>query len=357
MRVLMFSRTMAVGGTEKVVLELCRVLKDKVGFIGVISCGGELVDELSAMGVSHFKIPDITEKDSATFFEVRHRLKHVVRNYGVNLVHCHHRMAALYCQFVLPKTVCAVATAHTVFRGRRCATRRLYRDMYVAACGGKVYENLISYFGLPCEKVRLVTNSVPDFNGPVSTISEIESCPKDVFKIGFVGRLSEAKGVANLIEAMGLLVMRGLSVRCFIVGDGELGDQLRDRVAESSLDSHVVFLGRRDDCQNFLSQVDVCAIPSLWEGLPLVLLEAFSVGVPVVASACDGMLDVVHSDRNGLLVQPGDSKGLAAAIMHMADDDRLREQIGRQARADYESYYSFDAWISKYIEFYSEALR
>lgn len=62
MRILMFTRTMGMGGTEKVVLQLCRILNDKVAFLGVMSCGGELLSELDAMGVPHFRIPDITEK-------------------------------------------------------------------------------------------------------------------------------------------------------------------------------------------------------------------------------------------------------------------------------------------------------
>ncbi len=357
MRILMFSRTMTTGGTEKVILELCRALKDKVGFIGVVSCGGELVDELTTMGVPHFVIPDITDKSFRAFCTVAKGLKRIVRENDINLVHCHHRMAALYCQLTLPKTLCVVATAHNVFQGRRCATRWLYRGLDVAACGGKVYENLVSYFGLPSEKVKLIANSVPDFSGAVAPIAEVATCQKGVFKIGFVGRLSEAKGVAHLVDAMEILTGRDVPVHCYIVGDGELDARLRERVTAKSLGDSVTFLGRRDDPQNFLSQVDVCVIPSLWEGLPLVLLEAFSVGVPVVASACDGMLDVIHDGQNGLLVQPGDSAALADAIERMLVDDDLREQVGRHARSNYESDYSFDAWISKYFDFYKEALR
>lgn len=117
MRVLMFARTMAMGGTERVVLQLCRALKGEVGFLGVMSRGGELAAELGAMGVQHFKVPDITGKDPATFAKVSRELRCVVRENGVNLVHCHHRMAALYCRLALPKGVRAVATAHNVFSG------------------------------------------------------------------------------------------------------------------------------------------------------------------------------------------------------------------------------------------------
>ncbi len=357
MRILMFPRTMAMGGTEKVVLELCRALKDKVGFVGVLSCGGELVGELEAIGVPYFEVSDITAKNPATFRKVVAELKRVVRENDVNLVHCHHRMAALYSRLALPKTVCRVATGHNVFTGGRFATRFLYRGMSIAACGGRVYENLVDYYGLPCSSVTLITNSVPEFDGNGEPIAGLEACPEGCVKIGFVGRLSEQKGAAYLIDAMGLLTSRGVNARCFIVGDGELEGDLRERVKSAGVQDQIAFLGRRDDSQNFLSQVDVCAMPSLWEGLPLVLLEAFSVGTPVVASACDGMLDVIRDGDNGLLVPPGDPVALADAMERLASDSILRERIGRSGRADYEEKFSFDAWTSKYFDFYRKALR
>ena len=357
MRVLMFARTMAVGGTERVVLQLCRALKGKVGFLGVMSCGGELVAELDAMGVPHFEVPDITDKDPATFASVSHALKSVVRENGVNLVHCHHRMAALYCRLALPKGVRAVATAHNVFSGGRFATRFLYRGMPVAACGGRVHENLVSYYGLPEGLVSLIPNSVPAFGGPVEPIAEVVGCPEGTLRVGFVGRLSEQKGVAHLVDAMGALAERGVCARCLIVGEGELDDELHEHAASSPAKDRIVFLGRRADSQNFISQVDVCVIPSLWEGLPLVLLEAFSVGTPVVASACDGILDVVRDGENGLLVKPGDAEALADGIERLCGDGALRERLGKAARADYGENYSFGAWAERYFDFYREALR
>lgn len=356
-RVLMFARTMMMGGTEKVVLQLCRALKGKVGYLAVLSCGGELVEELDAMGVPHFFIPDITEKNPRTYFAVKRELRRIVRENGINLVHCHHRMAALYSRFAVSGNVRVVATGHNVFSGGQTATRFLYKDVRVAACGGRVYENLVDYYGLPEKQVTLIPNSVPRFDGEVEDIADIADCPDGLLKIGFVGRLSEQKGAAFLIDAMALLADRAVAARCFIVGDGELGDELQERARRSAAAGNVVFMGPRDDSQNFLSQVDVCAMPSLWEGLPLVLLESFSVGAPVVGSAVDGLLDVVHNGENGLLVKPGDAKALAAALERVAGDRVLLRGLSENALACYEADYSYEKWTQKYFDFYKEALR
>ena len=356
-RVLMFARTMAMGGTEKVVLQLCRALKGKVGYLAVLSCGGELVDELDAMGVPHFVIPDIIEKNPRTFSAVKGELSRIVCENGINLVHCHHRMAALYSRLALTGGVRVVATGHNVFSGGRTATRFLYKGVRVAACGGRVYENLVDYYGLPEKQVALIPNSVPRFDGEVEDIADVANCSDGFLKIGFVGRLSEQKGAAFLIDAIALLADRGVAARCFIVGDGELGDELRERARKSAAAGNIVFMGPRGDSQNFLSQVDVCAMPSLWEGLPLVLLESFSVGTPVVGSAVDGLLDVVHDGESGLLVKPGDAKALADALEHVAGDRALLRRLSENACACYEADYSYEKWTQKYFDFYEEALR
>lgn len=97
-------------------------------------------------------------------------------------------------------------------------------------------------------------------------------------------------------------------------------------------------------------------MPSLWEGLPLVLLEALSVGVPVVASACDGILDVLRDGDNGLLVTPADAGALAAALELLCNDASLRDRLGAKGRSDYEKEYSFETWRERYLDFYREAM-
>ena len=80
-------------------------------------------------------------------------------------------------------------------------------------------------------------------------------------------------------------------------------------------------------------------------------------GTPVVASACDGILDVVRDGKNGLLVRPGDAGALADGIERLCKDGALREGLGKAAQADYGESYSFDVWAERYFDFYREALR
>lgn len=144
-----------------------------------------------------------------------------------------------------------------------------------------------------------------------------------------------------------------------LVDDGSTdgSGELCERARRSAAVNDIVFLGRRDDPQNFFSQVDICVMPSLWEGLTLVLLEALSGGVPVVANACDGILDVLRDGENGLLVAPADAGAHVAALELLCNDASLCDRLGAKERSDYEKEYSFETWREGCLDFYREAMR
>ena len=333
MRCLMVCRTMGIGGTEKVVLQLCQMLVGKTKYLAVASCGGVNTEVLDTLGIQHHYIPDIADKSPAHVVSIIRSLRKIVREDSINVVHCHHRMAAFYAQCALNDTTC-VATAHSVFHDKKKLTRYAYHGIRVAACGRLVEKNLLEFYGLDAGNIDCIQNSVKPFHDDIMPIEEIKRCPKDVLKIGFLGRLSEAKGVCYLIDAIAILTRR--------------------HIPEPE---RIVFMGRRADPQNFLAQIDVCAMPSLWEGLPLVLLEAFSVGTAVAASAADGILDVVENGVDGLLSSPGDATKLADSIESLYKSPFLRETIGRAAKHKFEREYSYEIWTSKYEKFYQEVLR
>jgi glycosyltransferase involved in cell wall biosynthesis len=154
------------------------------------------------------------------------------------------------------------------------------------------------------------------------------------------GRHCEQKNFAALIEAAERLRAIGLPFRLVIAGDGPLRpdhEALRERLG---LGDAVQLPGNVADFARVLQAADVFALPSLWEGLPLVLLEALAAGVPVVGSDIAGVRDVIVDDRSGLLVTPGDPEGLAAAIALLADPVR-RERLRAGGLALVRERYSF----------------
>jgi len=155
-----------------------------------------------------------------------------------------------------------------------------------------------------------------------------------------VGTLHEVKGQAHLVEACRLLAAEGVDVRCGLVGEGEDRPKLKDAVARAGLQGSVEFLGARTRPQVAaeLARADVLVTPSVptkqgkREGIPVVLMEAMSSGLAVVASDLSGIPELVRDGESGLLVAPGDARALAGALRALAEDPALRRRLGAAAR-------------------------
>ena len=145
----------------------------------------------------------------------------------------------------------------------------------------------------------------------------------------FVGRLRIRKGVEVLLEAL-----RSLEVRLVIAGDGEHRTVLERRASELELGSKVRFLGRRDASQvrGLLGGARALVVPSIYEGMPLVVLEAMEAGVPVVASRVSGIPEVVEDGRTGWLVPPEDPEALAAALAQVLANPAEAMRRGEEGR-------------------------
>jgi glycosyltransferase involved in cell wall biosynthesis len=115
------------------------------------------------------------------------------------------------------------------------------------------------------------------------------------------------------------------------VGDGDeraVGSQL---VKEAGLEQKVTFQSFRQDVPDVLAAADIFVLPSLWEGLPIGLLEAMAMGKAVIATRVDGTREVVQTEKNGLLVEPGDIPALAAALVRLGSDAGLRAALRENA--------------------------
>lgn len=145
-----------------------------------------------------------------------------------------------------------------------------------------------------------------------------------------VGRMVRLKGQSILLEAVALLRGRGIPAVLTIVGEGPLRNELEQIIEQLELASAVRLAGYvgQDDIAAYYDQADVFCLPSLREGLPVVLMEAMARGLPVVASGIMGIPELVEHDQNGLLVPPGRADRLADAIARLANDPQERRRMG-----------------------------
>lgn len=197
---------------------------------------------------------------------------------------------------------------------------------------------------------------------------------KEKLIIGFVGRLTEIKNVEMLIDAVEKIAAKDDEsfppFVCVIIGDGHLRESLEKKVADAELQNVISFLGSRSDTDVFYAGLDIVALTSLNEGTPLSLIEAMANGKAVVSTAVGGVIDLlgaVTDDKGafqvcerGIRVARSDHDGavnadrFGQALMHLAENDALRSELGENGRKFVAEQYGKERLISDITRLYSD---
>lgn len=352
--ILFFPRTMGLGGTENVVLQLCEIFKPLVKNIVVCSCGGENVIRLNKLGIKHYTISDIENKSPFSILKTAKQLRKIVKNENITVIHTHHRMAAFYVAALrLYKKCCFINTSHNTFYDKKFLTKFAYRRADLIACGEMVKKNLVDYFGFPNKKVTVARNAVEPFDGQVVKDETIEKLRGDsCFIVVNIGRLSEQKGMEYYIKALPIVLKKHPKTHFLIIGVGDLEQELRALSKQLNVENNLHFLGYRRDIQNLISQLDLVVLSSLWEGLPLTPIEAFSVGKTVVATAVDGTVEIVENKKSGILIEPKSSEQIAESVIWMIEHPNEKKSMELEAKKRYEQEFSIERLSNAYIKFY-----
>lgn len=177
-----------------------------------------------------------------------------------------------------------------------------------------------------------------------------------VFRIGTVGRLVAAKDYAALINAFKKLIEEGLNTELIFVGDGPERSRLESMVKDLEIAQYVRFLGFQADVKSSLSKFDIFALSSLTEGIPIAMLEAMAMGVPVVATRVGGIPEVIEDNVDGLLVEARNPLALADALMKLIKDNSFRKRIGETSRTKVARLFSCKVICEQYEKLYSDLL-
>lgn len=355
---LFFTRSMKLGGTENVILQLCEILKGKVNNIVVCSMGGVNVEKLTEMGIKHYEIPDIENKNPKCLIKVMSTLKKIVKVEEIDIIHTHHRMAAFYVSMMgLYRKCTFLNTSHNTFSDKKALTKWAYQNAKIAACGEMVKKNLVDFYGLNENQVVAITNSVKTFDGIVESDELISNKKKEeYFVVGNVGRLSEQKGMEYYIKAIPKVIAFNDRVHFLVVGEGEDRAKLEELVKELHIENKISFMGYRADAMNLMAQMDLVVLSSLWEGYPLTPIEAFAVGKTIIATAVDGTVEIVKDGYNGYLINPRSEKEIADKILAIVNDKSKLEELEKNAKKTYDEDLSYEKFAEKYIKFYEECI-
>jgi glycosyltransferase involved in cell wall biosynthesis len=225
----------------------------------------------------------------------------------------------------------------------------------VIAVSAEIARRLRSAFAWPERKIEVIRNAVETdpFRRVVDPRLRLELAGgRDRPVVLTVARLDRQKGHPYLLEA----AARVPDARFVLAGAGPERGALEARATALGLGDRVAFLGHRADVPELLAASDVVVLPSLYEGLPLSLLEAMAAGKPVVASAIPGNDEAVRDGETGLLVPPRDPDALAAAIRTIIGYPALAGRLGAAARASVEERFSLTSMVDSVVAIYEDLL-
>ena len=174
----------------------------------------------------------------------------------------------------------------------------------------------------------------------------------DHFVLGSVARFDYPKGHKYLIEAAPGIVQRFPNARFVFVGDGPLRQEVEQQIEQLGLTENFVLLGFRRDVKQLLGLFDLFILPSLSEGLPNAVLEAMACSNPVVATAVNGVVEVVADGETGFLVPPQNPSRMTEAVIKMLASPEKMKGMGRKGRERVADHFSVEQQISKFEELY-----
>ena len=210
-----------------------------------------------------------------------------------------------------------------------------------------------SVVGVPPERIRILHNAVPDPGPPPSRAGRAGPV-----QLLFLGRFdAPEKGVRGLLDALATLDLQVLDWRLVVAGRGDL-EVLAPALAEPGVGERVSFTGwlAQAEVYALCRAADIFVLPSFREGQAMSLLEAMAHGLAIVTTPVGAHLEAVEDGRQALLVQPGDTAALAAALARLIDNFALRDALGRAARRKYCCSFDADQYSKTLLQIYGRVI-
>ncbi len=232
------------------------------------------------------------------------------------------------------------------------------------AISGSIKDFMIEVEGAPSDKIAVVHYGLEhkwladeELRAARQNLRRELRLEPDALLLGLVCRIVEQKGIAYALRAFQQIRQRFPTARLIIAGDGDLRAQLEALARELGIDEYVHWLGWHSDALKLIGAFDVLLMPSLWEGFGLVLLEAMSRRVPVIASRVSAIPEVVVHGETGLLVEARDVDALANAMTRLLEDHALRQHMGLLGAARLEERFSVERMASATLAVYERHQR
>lgn len=373
-RVMQVVSNLDVGGGQ----EVARTLAENLTAIGAktIVCAfedGPLREEIERQGIPVFLLPDRKFSILAfpfflrEIYDIRKNVQELVDRYQINVIQTHLLRVLNLPIKALMKDYSNLSVFWT-FQNARFSLREdhlrdkkwllkpkrwVYKLLYqksafqvsgYIAVSDEVKKALVDEIGPIGDRVTVIFNSVDTkrYQPQVDKrpIREKLGLDQNARIISVVATFKEQKGHRFLIGATPFLASKFSNLQILLLGDGDLRQEMENLTMELGIQDFIKFLGTRKDVPEFLAASDLFVLPSLWEGLPMALVEAMASGLPIVATEVSGSKQAILHGKTGILVPPGDVKALEEGITYLLSNPEMAGRLGAAARVRAEADFS-----------------
>jgi glycosyltransferase involved in cell wall biosynthesis len=316
--------------------------------------GSRLFQQSQALGVRTFPLIVRNDLDLRPVPGVRR----LIRAEHYDIIHFHTKRAHAFSFWLshrLPTPKHVVTRRMDYPEANNWYTRCLYNRKVdgVVAISRNILELLVQA-GVEPGRIRLIHSGIePRRFGSTVNARGVQS---DEIVVGMAAVLEERKGHRFLLEAARRLKTQGRQIKYYLAGEGSLRKSLEDMAGRMDLTEEVRFLGFVADIPAFLTGVDIFVLPSVFEGLGVSVLEAMAAGKAVIASRVGGLVELVMDGVTGLLVGTGDVEGLAGAILKLANNRALIEEMGRKGRERVNESFTMEQMAKQNEDYYYDLL-
>ena len=347
--------SMEVGGAETLVAQLCRLQREQGHDprVYAVLTLGPLGERMRAEGFAvqpnvGRHLPEATRNFYRIFKESR-----------PDVVHLHNPTPAIYAAPAarMAGVPSVVSTRHSLVAPPRRVVAELKYAVAAACCDwiagicDAAVKNLRSIHSIPARKIVRVYNGAE----PLRRVAKEDWPAKNGFTLLYAGRLAPVKNHALLLNAFHAALGSMPELRLWMVGDGSERVALENLAGQLGIAAQVTFWGQQLDVAPFFSAADAFIMSSHSEGLPMSLLQAFSLGLPAIVTDVGGIAEVVRLAQAGFTVT--DAAGMAAAILRLAGDAAEQEQLSKNAEAAFHERFTLPAMAAAYMDLYRETPR
>jgi glycosyltransferase involved in cell wall biosynthesis len=344
---------MSIGGVEKCIIQLSKLLKNNNKIV-VASTGGALTKELDKLNIKHYEILDTDKKDLMSVIKNIKIIKDIVKKEHIEIIHSHHRMTTLYSKIISKfLNIKVIHTQHLCIEDKFLFTKIVLNNIKVITVSNSAKEVLIKKCGLREENITTIYNTIETkCENKIVDSKLLELKNNEYFIVAQISRIIDYKGVYDFIEVAKRTTKEIEKIKFILLGDGPELNNLRELIKKEQLENDIYLLGSKDNIIEHLKYIDLVLLCSYIEGLPLVPLEAFSQGVPVIATNIDGTNEEIDDNVNGYLVEKKDINKFSRKVLELYSNKDKYNEFCNNSCVIFKERFDKNEYINKHLKIY-----